>query len=175
MSIVLGSLLAVSLLLGPVPPAPRCARQLPAPIVACLARDFPGQAVVSAQDLSPEDRQLWRKLHGDACPGVASGRFLSPSRDAYAVVLSRKAGKRLYETLVVYELRNGACRKHVLVQDALTTTPSVVYRLAPGRYDDPESGESFTSRLAVIAYAHLESEALLFHWDGRRFVSLPRR
>jgi hypothetical protein len=60
---------------------------LPVGIPAILKSRFEGWHIQTLEGLDPYDLQLWVASKQNSCPGIASGRFFSPIKESFAVLL----------------------------------------------------------------------------------------
>jgi hypothetical protein len=137
-----------------------------------LDHNLPEWKVVEVGDLSAEDQVLWAHLHPNGCPGIVSGYFDGSKRLSYAIVLIKRSGNTLRETLVVAREDGASAKLWVLSKARETVSPSVVVEDAPGKYRSSDGSREIRSRLPVFQYAKLEAGAILYYWKSGHFRSI---
>jgi hypothetical protein len=115
--------------------APQDGCSLPANLREELARQYSNAHVVSLADLAPDDKNLFEKEHGSACPGISKVDFYGDGKPTLAVVLclDEKHGAKA-QLIVAHEVQNGWELK-ALEQDITGPAP-VVWHQRPGKYHD---------------------------------------
>jgi hypothetical protein len=128
--------------------------------------------IVETSDLAADDRDLWRASRGSECPGIATGKFRTPTGVAYAILLAREEAGRRRERLVVVESRpDGRYRSEVLREDRADTA-WVIWKGPPATYRSADRSTEVTIALDGIVLEKLEAGAILYYWARGRYRSL---
>jgi hypothetical protein len=104
--------------------------------------------VLELTDLFREDQALWKRAHGDDCPGLVEVRMES-DKVFTAVALVRRERKRLLEKIVL--IPDDSAQPIELSPENPVAIPQVISRIPPGRYLDR----------ATEQYRQLTSDGLL--------------
>ena len=138
--------------------------QLPDELRAQMAKRYPEARVVSLSDLGAEDRALFAKEHGDACPGLTTLDFYGDGEPALAVDLvtgKEQAGKAL---LVVAHQVDGHWNIRQ-IGSAKSSTP-VVWNDKPGEYRDVYGTKKLQATRPVIVWCAYDAWAVVYAWTG---------
>lgn len=127
--------------------------------------------IVTLADLRHDDQRIWTEKFGSTCPGVAAGHF-DPSPSSYAVTLIQHRDRNLYQMLAVLKRVGGIYRLSTLSPAAQTDVISIVAKLPPGKYSDPEESVHIESKFDVISYEVIESGAEMYYWQNGHYRSL---
>jgi hypothetical protein len=152
-------------------------RALPAGISRLLDSEFKGFRVQTLEDLDPYDRDLWTKSKLQACPGIATGRFLSADVENFALLLVPKASTlKGYEVVVFASSgreQNSQFRPLVVEREKEQSASNlVIYGLAPGVYADPEHVHRIQLRLDGLQLEKMEVSTTIYFWQGGYFSHL---
>ena len=146
---------------------------LPQSIANNIQTKYPGWRPVRISDLESDDQQLWTKVHGDLCPGIASGHFESHTRTTYAVLLISSIPSRQGYKFLLFNKAPGASRSILLASaEGANAGQPVISRVPPGKYSDPETGESVDTKMDSVLIEWIEAAAQLFYWTGSRYQKL---
>jgi hypothetical protein len=128
-----------------------------------VTKKYPGARVVTVNDLSVDDKNFFRKDHGNTCPGLAKVDFYGDGKPTWALVLINSAKKRL-DLVVAHRL--DAWKLQAL--DSLEAGPiPVVWRDRPGKYDDVYGEKTLTSAHPVVVLCQYEAWAIVYAWTGK--------
>jgi hypothetical protein len=144
---------AALLLFAATPAFAQC--EAPAPVAAYL-KAHPGWRILTLADLNNDQKMQWNEAHKPFCPGMAEVVVDAPGHKSYALALLDKAGTQ--EQLVL--LRDG---KPLVLEEPSPSTGLVVWRAAPGKYDDPATGRKVSIATDSIMYELFESGAEQFY------------
>ena len=144
---------AALLLFAAAPAFAQC--EAPAPVAAYL-KAHPGWRILTLADLNKDQQMQWNEAHKAFCPGMAEVVVDAAGQKSYALALLDKAGKQ--EQLVL--LRDG---KPLVLEEPSPSTGLVVWRAAPGKYDDPATGRKIAIATDSIMYELFESGAEQFY------------
>jgi len=111
-----------------------CERLLDKETTERIRAEFPESHIVTVGDLREDDKRLWTRRKGNACPGVAVGHF-EPGPANQRAVLLRSKGKKL--TLIL--LTPGKPTRR-LFEGEFDVVP-VIYRRPPGSLRNAETRE----------------------------------
>jgi hypothetical protein len=143
------------------------------PVKRYLTRAYPNWGIVDLPDLLERDRELWMRKEGRRCPGVAAGQFKDVSQLSYAVLLTRGKGKAREELIVVLTpTSRGGVDASVASKPVQVNRAHVLRKLPGGKYQSVDGPECLETKLDVFMYESIESWALVFAWNGRRFISV---
>jgi len=143
--------------------------RLPAIANSILTKSFPGWTVVSASDLTENDRVFWNSKHPYECPGVAIGDYFGSQNPAYAVTLIRHEALKTLQTLVVLRPRNGTYELIELSKPQEASRVLVTFRVKPGLFKDIETGDNIKSGSDSIAYEDIAAGVLVYAWHRDKF------
>jgi len=168
------ALLALGLaLFGPSEvPEPKTESCVLAPALReALQRRFGTSRVLEASDLYEDERDLFRKEHQGACPGMARGQFFGPrERPALALVLLGVEPRRNVRLVVARPALSTWTLVEVDEMDAGTT--AVVSKDKPATYTDPRSKATRQSAGDVVVLTGYETWRRVYVWNGRTFERL---
>jgi len=137
---------------------------LPSSLQDEVSKKYPAARPVSMEDLSEEDRQLFRKDHGIRCPGVARVDFYGDGKPTWALVLITGENLKRKAVLVVAHQGEQGWETHAL--ETTDGTP-VVWGESPGKYEDLDGKKTIHASSPVIVFAGLESWAVVYAWTGK--------
>jgi hypothetical protein len=143
---------------------------LSAPARKLLEERLPDWKILTASDLSPDDRKLWDENYQDKCPGIIEGNFVVTH--SFAVSLIRRDKVSLMQTLVLLEPSRGGYVLHTLGKASKTEVPNIILKFPPGTYKDAEQVRSVRTKFDGIAYIKLEAAGTLYYKTGQGFQSL---
>jgi hypothetical protein len=129
--------------------------EAPAPVATYL-KAHPGWRILTLADLSKDQQMQWNDAHKAFCPGLAEVVVDASGQKSYALALLDKAGKQ--EQLV---LLHGS--KPLVLEAPSPSTGVVVWRAAPGKFDDPATGKKIAIATDSIMYELFESAAEQFY------------
>jgi hypothetical protein len=112
-----------------------CRSLLPEQLALELAREFRGWSIVTYEQLSEDDKEIWRESFGSGCPGVARIERWRGDRTAYAILLGREEKEEKRVKLVLVEEVKGKHRVRILREESVSRWP-VVFAASPGEYYD---------------------------------------
>lgn len=143
-------------------PQDRCT--LPPGLNEEITEKYPGRGLVRLTDLSEYNRKLFQKDHGAQCPGLVRVNFYGDGKPTWAlVVIAGQSPKRKAELLVAHQVAGGWEIRSLVTTDG---TP-VVWREAPGRYDDLYGKKTIRAKNPVIVLVGYESSEVVFAWTGK--------
>jgi hypothetical protein len=120
--------------------------------------------VVRVADLSDYDRKLYRKDHGERCPGLVKVDFYGDRKPTWAVVVtSGQSPRRTSQLLVAHQGENGWELRCLEESDGAP----VVWRQGPGKYEGMYSEEKpIRAKHPVVVLFWYGSSAILYAWTG---------
>ena len=138
---------------------------LPAGLAAEISTKFAGTRVVSLGDLDDYHRKLFKKDHGERCPGLAKVDFYGDHKPTWALVLiSGENPKRKAELVVAHQNATGWDLRSLEKTDG---TP-IVWREPPGKYEGLyQEDQVIRATHPVIVFCGYESWAIVYAWKGR--------
>jgi hypothetical protein len=128
----------------------------PPPSVAAYLKTHPGWRILTLADLNNDQQMQWNDAHKAFCPGIAEVMLDAGGQKSWALALLDPNGSQ--EQLV---LLHGA--KPITLEVPSQSTGVVVWRAAPGKYDDPATGRKITIAHDSIMYELFESAAEQFY------------
>ncbi|MFZ0958909.1 MAG: hypothetical protein WAN60_21400 [Candidatus Sulfotelmatobacter sp.] len=129
-----------------------------------ISKDYPQGKVVRLSDLSEDDRNFFRKDHGNACPGLAEVDFYGDKKPTWAVALLEKGTKFKVELVVAHQAEKVWEIKSL---DSEKGDVPVVWRQNPGKYDDIYGEKTIRATKPVIVFCAYEAWAILYAWTGK--------
>lgn len=146
--------------------APRIATcDLPKDLQNDIATQFPGGRIVNVSDLGEDDKKLFQKDHGDACPGLLKVDFYGKGEPTLAIVLTVGSGTTQKALLIVArEIRQKW--ETTLLEKAESSVP-VVWSQGPGEYEDVYGEKKIRATRPVIVFCGYNAWAVLYAWTGK--------
>ena len=154
--------LAALLLFAATPAFAQC--EAPPPVAAYL-KAHPGWRVLTLADLTKDQQAQWNDAHKAFCPGVAEVAVDPGSQKSYAIALLNKDGSQ--EEILL--LHGGSA---IVLEPASQSTGMVVWRAAPGKYDDPATGRKTAIATDSVMVELFESAAEQFYLAKGRLKRL---
>jgi hypothetical protein len=145
--------------------APGDACNLPQDLQHEISSKYPRSKLVTLSDLDEHDRGLFRKDHGNSCPGLVSVDFYGDGKPTLALVLASGEGVGQKAELVVAN-KVGENWRTVLLDTAGSSIP-VVWRQKPGKYTDVYGKKTIRATKPVIVFCGYESWAILYAWTAK--------
>lgn len=131
-----------------------------------LSKAHPGAHVVAQADLVNEHQVLFRKDHGDRCPGMVRVDLYGDGKPTWALVLLEgTAANRRAQLVLARQLEEGWVL--ATLDDAEAAIAPVVWSEGPGRYEDVYGERVLVASSSVIVFAGYESWAIVYSWNGR--------
>jgi hypothetical protein len=141
----------------------RC--QLPSDLQDEVSKAYPDSSVIKLNDLSPDDREFFRKDHATDCPGLVRVDFFGDGKPTLAMVLLDSTKKKLH--LIVANRPRKMWEFRQL--DTLDAGPiPAAWQDKPGRYDDVYGKKTLIAIHPVIVLCRYEAWAIVYDWTGRR-------
>jgi hypothetical protein len=128
----------------------------PTPPVAAYLKAHPGWRILTLADLNRDQQMQWNDAHKEFCPGIAEVAVDAGGQKSWALALLNTDGSQ--EQLVL--LRGAG---PTTLEAPSQSTGVVVWRAAPGTYDDPATGRKITIAHDSIMYELFESAAEQFY------------
>jgi hypothetical protein len=125
-------------------------------------------SVVTLSDLPEDDQALWKKAHGDSCPGMVAVDLDGTGRRSFALALLQRVNGKNVEQLVML---TGAA-SNVLVEPTDVISPFVVWRANPGRFPNLLTGADVHIPHESIVYEKIEATSTLFYRSHGKIRSL---
>ena len=145
---------------------------LPADLSDALKSQFPGWRIKTTDDLASYHQKLWAESKPKACPGIASGHFLNPTKQTFALLLVPDTpGKNGYKVVVFARSDGKPGVTPTVIEEAKDHSSArvVIYRVPPGLYKDPENTRRVRIRLDGIQVEEMEAAASLYFWRNGYF------
>ena len=131
-----------------------------------LEKRFGSSRVLTKADLYEDEREMYAKDHGSACPGTARGKFFGATERPAIALLLMGVGANAQVKLVV---ARPATTSWVFfeVEDLEKGSTAVLWKEGPGVYDG--HNRKLSTKNDVIALTGYESWQRLFIWTGTKF------
>jgi hypothetical protein len=140
---------------------------LPAGLSDELSRKYVAPRVVDLTDLSSDDRELFRKDHDNACPGLTEVDFYGDENPTWALVAIVGEGSKRDAALIVAHKVDRKWQTSLL--DTANHSAAVVRPEAPGEYLDVYGEKTIRAKHPVIIFSGYNSSwAVLYAWAGKR-------
>ena len=140
---------------------------LPHELNEVIARKYPTQRLVHLADLDEYDQKLFRKDHGDRCPGLVKVNFYGDKEPAFAMVLILGGNPKRKAELVVARNRANSWEPQSL--ETTDGTP-VVWSQKPGKYEGIWDPKPIVATHSVIVFCGYESWAIVYAWTENGIV-----
>jgi len=132
-----------------------------------ISRKYPSTRLIRLTDLDEYDRKLFRKDHGNRCPGIVRVNFYGDGKPTWALVLiSGESSKQKAELVVARQLTDGWETRLLETTDG---TP-VVWREGPGKYEGMSEPNVIQAKNPVIVFCGYGSWAILYAWTDKEIV-----
>src|SRR5262249_50373083 len=118
----------------------------------------PERTIVSLSDLSNDDKGMFKKGHGDNCPGMVKVDFYGDGKPAFALALITKSVSKGKTELAVAHLV-GAIWEITTLETADCGAP--VWSEKPGEYKDVYGEKKLRATNPVIVFCKYEPWAIL--------------
>jgi len=142
---------------------------LPNDLQSIVEGKYPGAKVVTLSDLNEDDRELFQKDHGDACPGLAKVDFYGDGKPTLALALTTK-GKARRSTKLVLAHNSGTAWETTTLDTADGPAP-VVWSEGPGEYIGVYQ-HKIRAKTPVIVFCGYSSWAVLYAWTNNRVAKI---
>ena len=130
-----------------------------------LSRGYASARLITQKDLTEEHRRLFRKDHGERCPGMVKVDFFGDRRPTWALALFQNSSSAAkVQLLVARRLADGWKLTSLDSTDA--AVPPVVWTEGPGEYRDVLEERKIRAKHPVIIFAGYESWAIVYAWTG---------
>ena len=139
---------------------------LPPDLQREVAQKYHTTKLVSLPDLTDEEKKLFQKDHGNACPGLARLDFYGDGKRTFALVLEVKAGTKETAELILAHRDVEGWRIRDL--DTAHGPAPVVWSERPGEYRDVYGEKKLRATMRVIVFCGYNSWAVVYAWTGRR-------
>ena len=161
-TVTFASLLAATANVDPCTP--------PKPVAQYLAL-HPGWRIETIADLVPDDQKLWAQYHKGRCPGLARVALDTGGKISFALALLGNRGGKASEQLIVLKPA-GTDFKTFVLQPPFEGGRSVVWRAAPGKSSDMDTGRALTIPHDSIVFEEMESASQQFYFQRGKFHML---
>ena len=126
---------------------------------------YPGAKIVNLSDLSDDNKGIFQKDHGDACPGLVKVDFYGDRKPTWAVVLiSGDGANQKAELIVAHEVEEDW--RIASLETAKLSVP-VVWGQGPGTYRDVYGEKTIRARRPVIVFGEYGGWMIVYSWTGR--------
>lgn len=143
---------------------------LPQSLQNVVANRYPSAELVTLADLDEEERTMFQRDHRKQCPGAATVDFYGDGKPTMALVLVSRSGTKESAQLVVAHKVGHEWRTAAL--DKADSSVPVVWRQAPGLYEDVYGEKRIRATRPVIVFCGYNSWAVLYAWTGSRVTKL---
>jgi hypothetical protein len=131
-----------------------------------IAKKYPGARLVEVNDLlDPDYKAVFKKEHGDQCPGLVRVDFYGDGKPIWALVLITKdKAKERVKFFVARKLEEGW---KLRVLDTTDDTP-VVWSEPAGKYESVYKTKTIRAKWPVVIVCGYGSWAVAYAWMGDR-------
>ena len=140
---------------------------LPQDLKEVIARKYPAERLAHLADLDEYDQKLFRKDHGDRCPGLVRVNFYGDKEPALAMVLISGENPKRKAELIVARNRGNSWEPQSL--ETTDNTP-VVWSQKPGKYGGIWDTKPIVAGHPVIVFCGYESWAIVYAWTDNGIV-----
>lgn len=143
--------------------------ELPRDLQGLVQNKYPGTKVVTLSDLNEDDKELFRKEHGDACPGLTKVNFYGDGKPTFALALTSKSGTYPNTKLILaHEVATGW---NLTTLDKADGPVPVIWSDKPGEYKSVYQ-HKLRATGPVIVFCGYSSWAVLYAWTNNRIAKL---
>jgi hypothetical protein len=143
---------------------------LPKDLQAIVADNYPGTAIVTASDLSGDNRGLFQKEHADGCPGLLKVDFYGDGKPTFALELITKNQSNRRTMLVL--LHQVAANWKVVALDKADGPVPVIWSEGPGAYADVYGEKKIVATAPVIVFCGYLSWTVLYSWANNKVAKI---
>jgi hypothetical protein len=136
---------------------------LPVALTDRISRDYPGTHPVDIADLTENHRQMFRRDHGTACPGLVKIDFYGDGSPTWAIALTKGVGTERTVQLLVARQADDVWEIRPLDK---TNGTAVVWSEGPGTYKDVYGQKTIEAKDPVIHFVGYESWGIIYAWNG---------
>jgi hypothetical protein len=130
-----------------------------------ITRKYPGRRLVRLADLVKDDKEFFRRDHGDRCPGLVKVNFYGDGKPTWALVLIAPPGAKPKIELVVARQFGQAWEIRSL--ETVDDDVPVLWRDGPGVYRSVYEDKTLRATNPVIVLCGYESWAIVYAWIGK--------
>ena len=135
-----------------------------------VSSKYPGRTVVNFADLADDDKEIFKKEHGNSCPGLVELDFYGDGKPTLALALTTKGvAKGKTELVVAHQV--GGIWQTTTVETTDGGAP-VVWSEKPGEYTDVYGEKNVRATKPVIVFCKYESWAILYAWTNNTVVKI---
>jgi hypothetical protein len=127
--------------------------------------------LVGLADLSEDDKNLFRKEHGESCPGLVKVDFYGDGKPTFALALTTK-NEAKPKTHLLLAHRVGPKWKVAALNTANGGPIPVVWSEKPGDYKDVYGEKKIHATGPVIVFCGYSSWAVLYAWTNNRVTKI---
>jgi hypothetical protein len=125
--------------------------------------------LLKQHDLLTEDRDIWRKVRGNMCPGLLNGVFTSSGKRSWAMALLKSDHRGAMEQLALLtDERKGTVR--ILDKREIPAGPFVLTIGKPGQYRDTETGRRIRTSHDGIILEKIEVSTTLIYLNQKGVI-----
>lgn len=140
--------------------------EIPQDLQTEISSKYPGRGIVTQSDLDEDDRQLFQKEHGNACPGRIKLNFYGDGKPTFAFVLiSRNKSQQDAELVLAHQVVE---RWKTEVLDTAKNSTPVIWSQAPGKYRDIYGEKELQAANPVVVFCEYNAWAIVYAWTGKR-------
>jgi len=148
---------------------------LPTPAQQLLTVKFSQWRPKLVSDMDTDDQKIWLAARGNACPGMATGKFETADKTSYALLLVPKSNTGAgYKIIVLGKDASDDSYAWRLVDHAETPADLglVISKVPPGKYSDWEGNKSIQLKLDGLQVEWMEQGALVYYWSRGQYRSI---
>jgi hypothetical protein len=130
-----------------------------------------GYEVVKPKHLKKDDLKMFKKDHGNNCPGFIKVDFFGTGEPTYALLLRNKQKKINYKLIVITKNKIRDDWEIIELGEKIDDA-SVIWKEPPGEYEGVLDGKKIKAKYPVIILVGYESWAIVFSWTGHDVVKV---
>lgn len=144
-------------------PVAKCG--LPKDLQRQIAAKYPGAKLVSLSDLSEDQKGIFQKDHGDACPGLVQVDFYGDRKPTWALALiSGDVSREKAELIVAHQVEEEW--RIASLETAKSSVP-VIWSQGPGKFRDIYGEKQIRATRPVIVFGEYRAWIILYSWTGK--------
>lgn len=130
-----------------------------------ISAKYAGKKIVTLSDLRETDKQLFKREHGNSCPGMVKVDFYGDGKPTFAFVLiASDAAKKNAELVLAHQV---AGRWVTTVLDTARGSIPVVWSQEPGKYRDIYGEKELRAVNPVVVFCEYDAWAVLYAWTAK--------
>jgi hypothetical protein len=139
---------------------------LPTTLQTEILKSYPGYEIVNSDHLTEQHRTVFRKDHGNVCPGLVKVDFFGDGSLTFAVLLINRSLTVPKVQLIVATYHNEKGWEIIPLESTDASVVPVIWSEPSGKYEDAYNEKTIVAKYPVILLVGYESWVILYSWSG---------